>query len=164
MVLLQSSSRWFCISVTFPLSSSEHFLSVVFLLVVALESLRHEQLPEVLRSEFLHVLAVVVNLPCWRVATCIHAPTHKNTNTRPQKQTYIHMYIPLYTDIHKQARAGGGEKNSSTAKHQISGEQGKRKDQNVVRRRRRAEWCETRGVGVAGQSSWRSESINFKLM
>lgn len=38
-------------------------------LVVALESLRHEQLPEVLRGEFLHILAVVVNLPCWRVAT-----------------------------------------------------------------------------------------------
>merc|ERR1719369_638663 len=41
------------------------------LLVVALESLRHEQLPEVLRSEFLHVLAVVVDLPCNK--QCVHA-------------------------------------------------------------------------------------------
>lgn len=49
-----------------PVSSSSS-------LVVALQSLDHEQLPQILRGEFLHVLAVVVDLPCWRVAACTHA-------------------------------------------------------------------------------------------
>lgn len=124
--------------------SRRFFPPVVSHLVVALQSFSHEQFPEVLRGEFLHVLAVVVNLPCWRVATCIHAPTQKNTNTRPQKQTYIH----LYTDMNKQA-----------AKHQISGEQSKRNSQNVVRRRRRAEQRETAGERVVDLEA---ESINFK--
>lgn len=135
---------------------------------MALESLRHEQLPEVLRSEFLHVLAVVVNLPCWTEATCVRAPPHKNTNKHPQKYTYIHTYIHSFVRTQTCTQTGGGGRggggvgdNSSTAKHQISGEQSKRKDQNVVGGRRRAERCETAGKGVV---ELEMESINFKLM
>lgn len=35
-------------------------------LVVALESFHHKQLAQILRGKLLHVLAVVVDLPCWR--------------------------------------------------------------------------------------------------
>ena len=45
------------------ISGASLFISV--LAVVALQSFSHEQLPKVLRSEFLHILAVIVNLPCW---------------------------------------------------------------------------------------------------
>lgn len=84
-------------------------------LVGALESLRHEQLPEVLRGEFLHVLAVVVNLPCWRVATCPHTKK-KDTNTHTHRN--IHTYIHLYTDIHtnRRRREGGGGRKQQHSK------------------------------------------------
>lgn len=94
---------------------------------MALESLRHEQLPEVLRGEFLHVLAVVVNLPCWRGATCIHTPTHKNTPTEANIHTYIH--------VHKQAQAGEGreEKQKHSKTVQLVGGNGVNgRDQDVV--------------------------------
>lgn len=162
-MFLQSSSRWFCISVTFLFPPLCRFFRPRFSpLVVALESLRHEQLPEVLRGEFLHVLAVVVNLPCWRVATCNHAPPHKNTNTHPQTYTCIHLYTDMHTNRRRREREGEGEReNSSTAKHQISEERSKRKDQNVVRRRGRDEQRETAGKGAVESEI---ESINFKLM
>lgn len=104
-------------------------------LVVALESLHHEQLPEILRGKFLDILAVVVDLPCWRVATCIHTPPQQRAQhkcTHPQKYTYI--------------QAGGRE--------QISGEQSKHKDQNVVRRRRRAEQLETATKRAVWVGDW----------
>ena len=78
--------------------------------------------------------------------------------------TGIHLYTYMHTNRcrREREREGGrrGE-NSSTAKHQISEEQSKRKDQNVVRRRGRAEQCETAGKGAVESEI---ESINFKLM
>lgn len=119
-VFLQLLPRWFCISITFlfPLCSP-----VASPLVVALESLRHEQLPEVLRGEFLHILAVVVNLPCWRVATWINAPPHKNT--RRNTHTYVCAFV--HRNAHKQVEVEEGEGFCRTTKHQISEEQNKRK-------------------------------------
>lgn len=102
-------------------------------LVVALERLGHEQLPEVLRGEFLHVLAVVVNLPCWRVATCIHTPPYTNTHT-----TQKHMYTNAHTHLYKHKHTEEGEEKKRKEKaeqQQISGERSKRMDRNVFRRR-----------------------------
>lgn len=108
-LLLWASLRWVCISVAPSVSP----------LVVALESLCHEQLPEVLRGEFLHILAVVVNLPCWSVTTCVHTPPykrHKHAPTETYRQTRTH------THVHRRCTqpGGGGRENSSTAKQWIS--------------------------------------------
>ncbi|MEQ2295403.1 hypothetical protein AMECASPLE_013933 [Ameca splendens] len=109
-----------------------HFHSLVSPLVVALERLGHEQLPEVLRGEFLHVLAVVVNLPCWRVATCIHTPPYTNTHTPEHMYINTHTHTQKHLYKHKQAEEG----KKKAAQQQISGERSKLTDQNVVRRRR----------------------------
>lgn len=51
---------------------------------MALESFHHKQLAEILRGKLLHVLAVIVDLPCWRETTWIqHAPT---TATQTQER------------------------------------------------------------------------------
>lgn len=128
--------------------------SFISALVVALESFGHEQLPEVLRGEFLHVLAVVVNLPCWRGATCVHTPPY-DTMQPPQKHMHRHTHTDLHK--HKQAEEVGKE---TAAQHQISGERSKRRDQNVVRRRR-AGRRQTAGKQTAERQP---ESINFKLI
>jgi len=88
-------------------------------LVGALESLRHEQLPEVLRGEFLHILAVVVNLPCWKVATCIHTPTQENTHHHTKicihnVHTYKHKCTCICTDANRQ-RWEGKQQHSTTS-------------------------------------------------
>lgn len=114
-------------------------------LVVALESLRHEQLPEVLRGEFLHVLAVVVNLPCWWVATFIHEPPHRNTNTHPHKHTYIHLYTDMHTNRRRRERGGGGGRIAAQQNIKLVGSRVNGRIRNVVKRRRRAEQRETAG-------------------
>lgn len=91
--------------------------SFISVLVVALESFGHEQLPEVLRGEFLHVLAVVVNLPCWRGATRIHTPPY-DTTQHPQKHMYRRTHTHRFAQTHKQAEVG----KETAAQHQISGE------------------------------------------
>lgn len=81
--------------------------SFIFSLVVALESFGHEQLPEVLRGEFLHVLAVVVNLPCWRGAACIHTPPYNTTHTPPVEtyvQTHTHTNVHVCTNRRRRER------------------------------------------------------------
>lgn len=102
-MFLQLLQRWFCVSVSFfPLPSFfPHFSS----LIVALESFHHEQLPQILRGKFLHVLAVIVDLPCWRAATCIHAPPQQNIGTHTRTKTYICTYIC------RQPGGGGGREN-----------------------------------------------------
>lgn len=116
---------------------------------MALESLCHEQLPEVLRGEFLHILAVVVNLPCWSVTTCIHTPPykrHKHAPTEMYRQTRTHTHVHrrqhMYTDGARN-QAGVGEKTAAQQNSELVWSRSKRKDQNVVGRRRRAEQRET---------------------
>lgn len=65
-------------------------------LVVALESFHHKQLAQILRGKLLHVLAVVVDLPCWR-------GNDSNTQTRTHSQRWG-------------GAQGGGD-------HEISGDQ-----------------------------------------
>lgn len=50
-------------------------------LVVALESFHHKQLAQILRGELLHVLAVVVDLPCWR-GNDMHPARPRDSNTQ----------------------------------------------------------------------------------
>lgn len=140
---------------------SNGFTLSSYALVVALESFGHEQLPEVLRGEFLHVLAVVVNLPCWRGAACIHTPPFNTTHTHPAEtyvQTHTYTQTNKHAHLYKHKQAEEGKK--TAAQHQISGERSKWRDQNAVRGWR-AECCQTAGKQEAERQT---ESINFKLM
>lgn len=140
-MLLQLAARWFS-----HLFCRKNLRSFVSPLVVALECLGHEQLPEVLRGELLHVLAVVVNLPCWRIATCVHTPPHTQTHARIRP---VRICTQTHTSICTNAnmRRRGGEKKA--AKQQISGERSKRSGQIVV------------GRGVEGES-WKSSNSRGK--
>lgn len=75
-------ATWCCISLSlsFFIPSLSPLPIWIGPLVVALQSLHHEQLPKILRSEFLYVLAVVVDLSCWR-GTALH-PHSKETETQ----------------------------------------------------------------------------------
>lgn len=84
---------------------------------------------------------------------------NRGTPARKHADTYMHVH--LYTEMHTNKWRRKKGRHSRTAKHQISKEQNKRKDQNVVRRRRRGEQHETAGKGAA---ELKIESINFKLM
>lgn len=71
---------------------------------MALESFHHKQLAQILRGKLLHVLAVVVDLPCWRGNNMDPARPHdSNTETR-----------------RTQSKVGGGHRGG---KHEISGDQ-----------------------------------------
>lgn len=69
-------------------------------LVVALESFHHKQLAEILRRELLHVLAVIVDLPCRRGTTRMQHGSKKN---------------PRHTNAHRQR--WGGETGDGTEKN-----------------------------------------------
>lgn len=78
-------------------------------LVVALESFHHKQLAQILRGKLLHVLAVVVDLPCWRGNDMDPVRPHdSNTNTEtPRTQSEMAGGHKISGD---QVAAGGEEK------------------------------------------------------
>ena len=77
-------------------------------------------------------------------------------HSRAQKHTHRNIHTYICTQVEAGEREEGG-----TAKHQISGERSKLKDQNVFRRRGRAE---QREAAEKGAVEMEIESFNFKLM
>lgn len=79
-------------------------------LVVALESFHHKQLAQILRGKLLHVLAVVVDLPCCRGNDMDPARPHKQHKHRNTTHTVRDVGGRGHEISGDQVAAGGEEK------------------------------------------------------